>query len=594
MRSRFPSRTQAPADSRGLGSSLLARLPLRSWHWPLGQSLKTGLLPQRRSPDVIATALIGLLALSGLSRARAITIADTGFPLDRDATEPATLRSQAGASGNSPVSAHLSSAQKALEARDFARAKAELNLALQADPRSAEAYLMLGTVDMASGNTAAAIEHYQRVLKLKPDSFRGHYNLGMAYLRDHNLRAGRAELERATDLNPRDADAAYNLGVVLLELQKPRDAVSYLHRAKALGPDRPDVAFNLVRAELAAGDPGQARLDARDEAKSFGRDAQWNASIGRLFLESGSPQDAAFYLQAALDLDRTGQASLALRRDLALAFVESKEPDSALALIKNPATAEDHYLRASAYYVMHRLADAQQELVQSLDQAPREPRYLLLSARIHQHLGEHAKAHAQLEEVTRLAPKWSEPYYSTAVSYYFERRYADARRSLDQALQLDPRSARALFLDAATLVNEGRNREAEDALRRAIAVEPDNARFEYHLGAILVRDNRPAEAEQAFGKAVGLKPDYALPHYQLGKILVRQGQLAAAAQELEKAVRQQPDLAQAYYQLSRVYAQRGEREKSARALETFNSLKNREVSEDQELLEDLNRELRSP
>ncbi len=507
------------------------------------------------------------------------------------AVQQAASHRQPGSSDDSIVSSHLGRAEKALKARDLARAKAELQLALQADPRSAEAYLMLGTVDIASGDTAGAIEQYQHALKLKPNSFSGHYNLGMAYLGDHNPRAGRAELERAVAIDPGHADAAYNLGLVLLELQEPQEAVAHLRRAKSLGPPRPDVAFNLVRAELAAGKRGQAKQDAQEAAKAFAQDAEWNASVGRLFLENGSPHDATVYLESAL---RLRPHRVDLRRDLALAYDESAEPESALALIQAPTNAEDRYLRASAYFLMHRLPEAQQELARALGKAPRDPRYLLLRVRILQRLGQHASALEQLEELTRLAPQWSEPYYSLAVSYYFERRYADARRSLDQALKLDPRSARSLFLYAATLVNEGKNRNAEEYLGRAITLEPDNARFEYHLGAVLLRDNQPAEAQQAFEKAVKLKPDYALPHYQLGKILARQGEPAAAARELEKAVEVQPDLAQAHYQLSRVYAQLGEAEKSAQALGRFNSLKKQETSEDQELIEDLSKEFGAP
>src|SRR5574337_706177 len=129
---------------------------------------------------------------------------------------------------------YIARAQQALDARDFSQARAHLKLALEADPNSAAAYLMLGLVDFQSGDTTQAIQDYQRALDLQPDSFSGHYNLALAYLRGRNLQDGLRELDRAISLNPRHADAAYNRGLVLLDLGRPEEALASLRRARAL------------------------------------------------------------------------------------------------------------------------------------------------------------------------------------------------------------------------------------------------------------------------------------------------------------------------------------------------------------------------
>src|SRR5258705_13848953 len=61
---------------------------------------------------------------------------------------------------------HFVSAQKALAAGDSATARAKLNLALQADSKYAEAYLLLGLVDFQRGETVSAIQHYKKALAL--------------------------------------------------------------------------------------------------------------------------------------------------------------------------------------------------------------------------------------------------------------------------------------------------------------------------------------------------------------------------------------------------------------------------------------------
>jgi len=257
-------------------------------------------------------------------------------------------------------------------------------------------------------------------------------------------------------------------------------------------------------------------------------------------------------------------------------------------------TPGDNYLRASAYFLLGRPQEAQRALNEALRQVPNEPRYLLLNARIDQQLGHNLSALQFLERAQRLAPDWPAIWYSSAVSYYFLRRYSDCRHSLDQTLRLNPRFGKALLLYAETFVIEGRNAEAESYLRRAIAIEPDNARFRFHLGALLLRENRASEAERVFRQVITLKPDDALAHYELGKMQIDSGHPEAALSELKKAIIYQPDLTQAYYQLGRAYDALGEKQKSASAFGRFNSLKKEHAKREEEFLEFADEELKVP
>jgi superkiller protein 3 len=495
-----------------------------------------------------------------------------------------------GKSGAASEAPYLRKAQQALDAHNLAEAKTQLELALHANPNSADALLMLGFVEFQSGDAQQAIEHLERGLKLKPKSFSGHYNLALAHLRQQDVAAGLRELERAVALNPQHAGAAYNLGLVLLGMGRPEEALIQLRRAKALGPEGADVSVNIARAELALHHVEEAKHEADSAARIFGEDPRWQAAVGQLFLEQGQPQEAVVHLTQALRLQ---PSEIQIRRLLASAQLAAGNPGAVLALIPRPESAGDHYLRAGALYLQRELQKADEESLIAFEQDPRDSRVLVLRARIRQLLGQHDAALELLKKAADLAPQWSEPHYSAAVSYYFERRYAEAQRSLDRALELEPNSVRALFLYAASLVNEGKSREGEDYLRRLIGLEPDNARFYYHLGALRLRDDRWSEATEAFEKAIQLKPDYALPHYQLGKILIRSNQAQAAARELETAVRLQPDLAQAYYQLSRAYTLLGETRKSEASLAVFSELKQQELDEDKQMMEEVQRQLNS-
>jgi tetratricopeptide (TPR) repeat protein len=294
------------------------------------------------------------------------------------------------APGRALARSYFISAQKALAAGDSATAVEKLNRAVLADSKYAEAFLLLGLTEFQRGETAKSITHYKQALKLQPRSYSGHYNLALAYLREHRLQDGREQLEQAVSLDPKQADAAYDLGVVLLELGQPSSALPHLQRARTLNPQRPDVAFNIVRADLEAGHVPEAREEAQTAAGHLGSDYQWNAAIGQLFLKNAQPKDAAMYLREA-NLIRPDDFET--RRQLALAYLASREPKLALEIIKEPKTGEDHYLRGSAFYLDHHFEEADQESEQALALSPDNPRFLIQRARLLQRGGRQDAAH---------------------------------------------------------------------------------------------------------------------------------------------------------------------------------------------------------
>jgi tetratricopeptide (TPR) repeat protein len=512
----------------------------------------------------------GVWSTAGHSTIRLLAIAVVLFQVAlclADAQQTASSRSLA--------RSYFASAQKSLAAGDSIAALEKLNRAVQADPNFAQAYLLLGLTEFQGGETAKSIQHYKRALKLQPRSYTGHYNLALAYLRERNFQDARAELEQAVSLDARQADAAYDLGIVLLELGDASAALTHLRHARALKP-RPDVDFNIVRAEIEAGRVSEARADAEAAAKVLGADFQWNAAVGQLFLKNSQPKEAAVYLDKAFFI-RPNDAEV--RRQLAAAYLQSNQPEQVLSTVREAKTAEDHYLRASAYYLSHRFPEADQESEQALTLAQDNPQILALRTRLLQRAGQQDAALEMAKKAAALAPNWDEPYYLAGVSYYFTRHYDESAGSLARAVELNPNSARALFLEAIALANLGKTGDAERCFRLAIALQPNNARLHCHLGILLARQNEPGDAEASFRKAIQLKPDYALSHYEFGKLLASTKEFKQAAEELSQAVDHDPSLGAAYYQLARVYARLGEKEKSERALATFGKLYQRQTSE---------------
>ena len=478
---------------------------------------------------------------------------------------------------------YLAAARAALNANDSTSALEKLSQAVQIDPKCPDAHLLLGLTEFQHGEVAKSIQHYRQALKLDPRSYSGHYDLALAYLKEKKLQLARTELEQAVALDPKQANAAYDLGLVLLEMGQPAVALRSLRRAHALTPERPDVSFNLVRAGLEAGRLEEARQAAQQAPRQLISDFQWNAAVGQEFLKHAQSIDALPYLRAA---SAARPADDGVRNQLATAYLAARQPEDVLDLIKAPTTADEHYLRGSAFYQAHRFTDADAESDAALTLAPENPKVLVLRVRLLQRAGQQEEALEMAHKACALAPQWDEPFYLAGIGYYLLRHYAEARQNLTRAFELNPRSSTAIFMAALSAASDGEPREAERLLRRAIALQPDNARFHCHLGILLMRLNDYTRAEESLKKAAQLKPEYALPHYELGKLWVYAKRWNDARQSFESTLAADPGFTSAYYQLARVYASLGESEKSERVLADFKRLHQKEKDDSAVVEED--------
>ena len=84
------------------------------------------------------------------------------------------------------ASERLTNARKAIEAKDWSKALAELNQAARDEPRNADVQNLLGYTHRkkSTPDLAKAFEHYNAALKLDPNHKGAHEYIGEAFLMD--------------------------------------------------------------------------------------------------------------------------------------------------------------------------------------------------------------------------------------------------------------------------------------------------------------------------------------------------------------------------------------------------------------------------
>jgi type IV pilus assembly protein PilF len=169
-----------------------------------------------------------------------------------------TTESGGAKSGTNPqrLQAFLDLARGYLEQRDYAHARPPLEQALKVDPTSAEAHVLMATVNLADGDKSLAEREYKEALRHEPRNAMAQNNYGTFLFAEGKYKEAAQHLKIAAE-DPkyvRRAQAYENLGLTQLKLAATADAEQSFLRALMLNAVQPRSAFELAEIFFAAGD----------------------------------------------------------------------------------------------------------------------------------------------------------------------------------------------------------------------------------------------------------------------------------------------------------------------------------------------------
>lgn len=193
---------------------------------------------------------------------------------------------------------------------DEARAKAYGERAAKADPRYAEAYILLARVNDRPGTADKAIEYANQYVKYAAEPSAGYYMLGRTYARQANkdkaieallkareaapdnpkiwlligrvyyelFRATKEEeglqcLQKALELDPNSGEAHEWLGRIYSGRSNWTEAVAHFQKALSLSPDPGSLYYDLGQALMKSGNiiEGQKLLQRHKDFQDYSR-----------------------------------------------------------------------------------------------------------------------------------------------------------------------------------------------------------------------------------------------------------------------------------------------------------------------------------
>jgi len=262
----------------------------------------------------------------------------------------------------------------ALNAGDTNGAKAAFEVAVQKNPKQADAHHYLGLVNDQTGNKAEAERNYRKALELQPDLEESAVNLAAILIETGKYDDAAGLMKKAIAKNPKSAALQVNLGMALSGKNDVDGASKAFEEAIKLEPD------NGIHLVTYAGH--LARNNKKDEAltklkqaeKISANDAGVLASVAleykglRDFKSCIAVLDKAVHVKDVAELRiYRGTCKLGLK-DLPGATTEFKD-----AVAKEPNNALAHYSLGNALADGGKLTDAIAEWETYLKLAPDGP-----------------------------------------------------------------------------------------------------------------------------------------------------------------------------------------------------------------------------
>jgi len=482
----------------------------------------------------------------------------------------------------------LQQAKSLLRTHNPQKACELLEKALTENPRSAEAWVLLGDSYAQLGFEGKATQSYEKAIKLDPSAAGALYNLGVLELNRDHLAEATHRLEAFRKLQPQDRGVLFPLAHCYFQLGRRAEAKRTLEGALSAAGNSWEVQFKAGQLLLANGEaeaaisplekalrlrPGalEGRVALATAVSLLGRhqrvvellEGHLNSaeSTGRFLLGSSlssigrhkeaiplleeavhvQPKDKSWYLSLAKAYSGASQTSQAVQvlRQAQHQWPEDLEVRLALAqeLLRggNPATALG-VLNSSAG-------------------STRSPEELELYANCYVALNQLEQAERVARQAVDEGGAKESSLIVLANILQLEGRHPDVIALLERHRQKHAHSAPYLLTLGISYYSNGNYGEASSLFEGATSIDPRMAQAHYLQGNTLASLGKPELAVGHYEAALRLVPDHFLYHLHLGLVLSILGKKDQAEVHLRRSVELNSSHAPARYELAKVYAE---------------------------------------
>jgi len=262
----------------------------------------------------------------------------------------------------------------------FERSIGDFQSALEVDRANDAAYLGLAGGYEKIGNNEAAERTFRQAIELKPNFYLGHVRLGQFYIRRGRYADAAEEFQKEITLIPNSDQAYLRIGAAYIYLNRYEDAITVLNKSIQLRPTSAAYS-NLGSTYLRLRRFDDAVLPLEQAVKTSPRNFIFVGNLARAYFWS---------------TNQRAQASAAYERAIELGLDD---------LTINPRNSDAHILLARYYAMLGKRTEAFKHLTQALTLRSTDAEYLSIAAVVENQFGNRQAAIASLKKA--LALGWS-------------------------------------------------------------------------------------------------------------------------------------------------------------------------------------------
>ncbi len=489
---------------------------------------------------------------------------------------------------------------------------AEINRAINLDPKRVDSYLSLARFYLNRNDLAKAEETFRRAVTINEGSALAHTQLGKFLAQQQRIDEAEAELRRAVEVEPANKESRLAIASFYLankKLDKAEEAYTALSNLDADRPDsravladyyatvgRLDDALRIYQAILSKapdymrgryrmgeillerGDLVMAAAQAEVALKKNESDRQALLLRARVRLQSGSVKDAIKDLEEVLRQEpnsRNGLYFMAEARMRAGQIEQARAvageldryfpdylPGKLMQMQVNFVAKDAKTVLTLSNDLLNRLAKTTPD-IETSPQLLADTRAKALTARglAQLQLGNTEAARADLVSARDQAPSSPAAYVNLARLSLKEGKADEAIASYEQALAIDSVNYDAVNGLVNIYTKQNHADQAHARVDQAINSQPNNkealASLHYLKAQVFVFEKNTSSAETELRGALEKNPNYLAAYFALGALFANASQQERAIAEYRRVIERRPDDVTAYTLIGMLEDSRG-------------------------------------
>jgi tetratricopeptide (TPR) repeat protein len=456
------------------------------------------------------------------------------------------------------------------------QALAELNNAIQLDPKRVESYLSLARFYAVINDPAKAEETFKQAVAINNNSALAHTAYGSYLMQLNRLPDAERELAKAVEVDPSDRNARFVLASFYL-VNKQTDKAEESYKALAALDTKPESQAVLADFYVSVNRLDDAVRIYQDILAKAPEYTQGRYRLGEIMLMRGDTQGANTQIDYVLQKDSKDRQALLLRARVRANSGQSAGTQAAIEDLKEVLKQEPNskpglYFMAQANFNLGML-DQARVFAGDLERA--YPDYLpakLIQAQIAL-AGARAPGDSKapltlasqlLDRLDKLAP--DQETSAQMISEIRARTYivkgtaeaqlgniSAARQDLNKAGEIAPRNTDVYNNLAGLAIVENKPDEAVGLYEKALAISSTDFNALNGLVNFYTRRNEPGKAHARLDEVISRYPNHAPLHYLKAHVYGVERNQQGAESELRKTLELDPNYVQAYSSLGALF-----------------------------------------